>query len=489
MRLLFIVLMAWRASAAVLQGVVLDEETGNPLARTGVTLTPLPGTQAVTLSIRTGDSGQFSMLSVRPGWYLLRTTRRGYADAEAGQLRAGRPGIPFEVLPEQSSTFFQLRMKRLAAIAGSLLDENSIGLPDQTVHVYTARKPVRRVAEGKTDDRGIFRVGGLDAGSYVVRSGPWLLEDSSGLVPTYYKYGTNLESAERMTARLGETITDVVIHPQKGRLVTLSGIVSPPPRRPDAAVRLTLITDTGRRQIAGSAGPFEAASVPPGPVELVAEGLDCGSYTKLVVDRDMNGLRIGCNPLYPGILEWRVQDMVRPNVSYPILARRADLDGTSVARVFRPSELILPGHYELLVQTGAQHYAMGMRAGFGAVVAAREDGWVGVDLGNQFRLSVLLSETPCAIGGTVGASGKMVAGAIVYLEASNPELPEPRMQLWSARTDHTGKYLFSGLPPGRYRLLSTFGFDPEDRFAMKEAKEVRVREGETGVVDLELVLR
>ena len=63
------------------------------------------------------------------------------------------------------------------------------------------------------------------------------------------------------------------------------------------------------------------------------------------------------------------------------------------------------------------------------------------------------------------------------------------MQLWSARTDHTGKYLFSGLPPGRYRLLSTFGFDPEDRFAMKEAKEVRVREGDTAVVDLELVLR
>ncbi|HXJ42714.1 MAG TPA: carboxypeptidase-like regulatory domain-containing protein, partial [Bryobacteraceae bacterium] len=215
MRAAALLFLALRATAAVLQGVVLDEETGNPLARTTVTLTPLPGVAASPVVIMTGDRGAFSILSVRVGWYLLKTSRRGYADTEAGQMRPGRPGMPFEVQPDAQSAFFQIRMRRLAAVTGSVLDENSVGIPEWPVHIYTARKPVRRVAEGKTDDRGVFRVGALDPGAYLVRSGPGLLEDQSGLVPTFYKYGTAVETAESVRVKLGETQTDVAIRPVK----------------------------------------------------------------------------------------------------------------------------------------------------------------------------------------------------------------------------------------------------------------------------------
>lgn len=488
MRLAIFCLLTFRASAAVLQGVVLDDETGYPLARTLVTLTPLPGTDASPLTIRSGDRGSFSMLSVRPGWYVLRTSRKGYADTEAGQLRPGRPGIPFEVLADAQSTFLQLRMKRLGAVAGSLVDENSIGIPDLPVHVYTARKPVRRVAEGKTDDRGIFRVGGLDAGTYIVRSGAGQLEDDSGVLPTYYKYGGSVDSAERVHVRLGETQPDILIRPQRGGLMTVSGILSPPPQHPDWPVRLTVITDTGRRLIASSAGPFEAANIPPGPVELLAEGTECGSYTKLLVDRPMNGLRVGCNPLYRPFLDWRVQDTMKPGLRYPILARRVDLDGATAARTFNPNDLIMPGHYELMVQTGASHYAQSMRGSFPRQPVP-EAGWFAMDFGNQVRLTILLSDTPAAITGTVRTGGKPVAGAIVYLESFDPDLPDSRLQIWSGRSDHTGKYTFAGLTPGRYRVLSSFDFDPDDRFAMNAAREVKVRDGETAVTDLELILR
>src|ERR1051326_1875465 len=89
-------LLATGLAGAVVEGVVLDEESGNPLARTLVELMPLPGTPASTVSIRSGESGAFSILNVRPGWYVLRTSRKGFISAEAGQLRAGRPGMPFE---------------------------------------------------------------------------------------------------------------------------------------------------------------------------------------------------------------------------------------------------------------------------------------------------------------------------------------------------------------------------------------------------------
>ncbi len=491
MRFAVFILLALRASAAVLQGIVTDDETGNVLARTTVTLTPLatskPAADVTPLTIRSGDRGAFSMLSVRPGWYVLKASRPGYADAEAGQLRPGRPGMPFEILPDTQSTFVQLRMKHLAAIAGSLLDENGVGLPDLPVHVYTARRPVRRIAEGKTDDRGVYRIGSLDPGRYLVRSGPGQLEDSSGVIPTYYKFGLALETAEAVTLRLGETLPDVVIRPQSGKLLTLRGILSPSPRRPDSPVRLTLITDTGRCLTASSAGPFEIPNVPPGPIELVADGFECGSYSKLIMDRDMTDLRIGCNPLYPPAVDWLVTGRPRASITYPLLARRVDLDGASAPRVFRTNELILPGHYELMVQTGPKHYAQSMRMNFAGTVT-REDGWFGADFGNQVRLAITLSETPAAVTGLVTANGKPVAGALVFMELFNQDAVEPRLQLWTARSDATGKYTFSGLTPGRYRLLSTFDFDPEDRFAMQKAKPIKLADAETGVADLELQL-
>ena len=91
-RLLAIFLLASCGHAAVVEGVVLDEETGFPLARTQVALYPLPGTQADVTPVNTGARGSFVIESVRPGWYVLRATRRGYVTAEFGQSRADAPG-------------------------------------------------------------------------------------------------------------------------------------------------------------------------------------------------------------------------------------------------------------------------------------------------------------------------------------------------------------------------------------------------------------
>ena len=170
-RCLAAILFSVCAQAAVVQGVVLDEEAGFPLARTQIALTPLSVTSGSMAPVRTGERGSFSILSVRPGWYVLRATRRGYAVTEAGQSRPGLPGKPFEITDNYQAPFVQLSMRRLAAITGTVVDENNIGIPDWPVYIYTAKKPINRIADGKTDDRGNFRVGGLDPGTYVVRSG------------------------------------------------------------------------------------------------------------------------------------------------------------------------------------------------------------------------------------------------------------------------------------------------------------------------------
>src|SRR5579883_2172670 len=143
------------ANAAVIQGVVLDDESGSPLARALVTLQPLAGQDLLPAQLRTREHGEFLFHNVRPGWYLVRVNRRGFLPAESGQKRAGRPGIPFGIDSPDESKFVQIRMCRLSAISGTVLDENGVGLPDMTLHVFTV-KPLRHVGQGTTDDHGRF---------------------------------------------------------------------------------------------------------------------------------------------------------------------------------------------------------------------------------------------------------------------------------------------------------------------------------------------
>lgn len=485
MRLIALYLFALSSFAAVIQGVVLEEESGNPLARTVVDLLPLPGTKAGMVSIRAGDRGAFAITDVRPGWYVLRCTRKGFVPAEVGQLRPGRPGMPFEIAPDAQSSFFQVRMRRLGAVAGSVVDENNVGIPDWPVHVYTAAKPVRHVAQTKTDDRGIYRIGELEAGNYVVRSGPGQLEDETPLLPTYFKYGTALESAEAVRVRVGETETDLVVRPVKGRLITLAGVFSS-----QVPATLTVITDTGRQVLGNSSGtpaPFSAV-VPPGAVEFLAEGPRCGGYVRMAAQSNMQGIRIACSPLDPAYVLWMADNSRGIRQQSPLMMRRVDLDGTGAVSSFTQRQPIVPGHWEFHAQASGDYYVRSIAAMSGPQPETRNDGWFGLDIGTSAQIVVTLSSRPGSISGTVTTGGKAVAGAPVYLELFDPEAAPPRLSLVEGRCDAQGNYKFAGLAPGRYRVLSSFDFDPDDRLAMEKAPILTVSEGANPVQSLELAL-
>jgi hypothetical protein len=473
---------------------VLDEETGYPLARTQVALTPLTGTQAGVLPVRTGERGSFSILSVRPGWYLLRASRRGYAVTEAGQSRPGLPGKPFEIADNNQSPFVQISMRRLAAITGSVVDENNIGIPDWPVYIYTAKKPISRIAEARTDDRGGFRVGGLDPGSYVVRSGAGSLEDDSTLVPSFHRYGTELFNAVTVRVKLGDTAPEAVIHPVKGRLFDLNGTLI---ARAAGAVQLTLITETERRVIGSSTGAFSARGVPPGPAALLAEGQGCGGYQRITVDRDHAALTVVCAPLNPPSIDLFV-DGARPTARYPLMARRVDLDGTGPVRTLAARDTITPGLWEFSMQPGPDYYVVSIAGRTGGRLRAESDGvprgdptaagWFAIDVGNFMQISVTLSQKTASIAGTVSTRGHAVIGAPVYLELYDPSLSDQKLRSWNGRTGIDGKYRFEGLGPGRYRMLSSFDFDPNDPYVMDRAPALVLREGDNAMEGLEMIL-
>jgi hypothetical protein len=470
--------------AAAIDGVVVEEETGHPLAWSQVSLIPLPGTKAPAVTIKVRERGTFTIPSVPAGWYVLRTSREGFADTEAGQMRPGRPGIPFEVSAGDRRSYFQIRMRRMGAVGGTVLDQNNVGIPDWPVHVYTARKPARRVATGMTDDRGVFRIGLLTPGWYVVRSGGGKLDDGTALLPAYYRFGTSFDTAEPVRVRVGETSPDITIRTVRGKLFDLGGVFTSP-----VPARLTLVTETDRRTIASVSAParsirFTVKDIPPGMVELVAESEQCGGYTRLTVESEQAALYAACGPLSKPVVEWRSTDGSRITTVFAVMIRRVDLDQTGPAHALEVNERLIPGRYELMPQVGPDYYVDSVQS----ASAGTEYGWFSLDLSNSRKIEITLSAHPASLSGKVSSAAQPSPGAMVYLERIEADASRTGARMWTQRAGADGSYQFGGLAPGGYRALSSFDFDPEDRRPMDSAPVIALREGDHALQPLELVL-
>jgi hypothetical protein len=170
-----------------LQPQLLEHASGRPLARAVVRLDRVPqsgGSKAQALTTRAGRSGHFVFPAVVPGTYLLAAVRDGYFPVAYGQrLPIGR-GRPIPVTAE-SDLFAELRLRHKGAVTGRVLDENGIGTAGIPVLAYRARLPLRSAGSAISDDRGVFRIHGLDRGKYWVRSGAHTLDDGSGWLPTF----------------------------------------------------------------------------------------------------------------------------------------------------------------------------------------------------------------------------------------------------------------------------------------------------------------
>ena len=99
-----------------------------------------------------------------------------------------------------------------------------------------------------------------------------------------------------------------------------------------------------------------------------------------------------------------------------------------------------------------------------------------------------LSSNAGGVHGTVKSGSEPVAGAPVFLE---PVDLEPRRRVtdtFVTRTDMHGQYRFTGLAPGKYRVLSSFEYQMPDSPTMSNAgaKPVRIDEGKDSQQDLDL---
>lgn len=477
--------------AAAIRGTVVEGATGKPLARALVVLEPVRGTEAQAARMRTSSFGTFEFSALPPGAYLITASRDGFAPVHYGQKHWGAAGRPLR-LDARGSVDLNIPLPRFGAVAGTVVDENDVGLPDHEVVAYRLARIPTVAGRSRTDDRGRYRISGLEPGRYFVRTVARQYEDS-GYLPTYYKETLRRDGALPVDVDLDQQIEDVNVRPASGRLFTIRGRINPP-----VAVNVTLVTDTGAETTLSDAeGRFQFRPVAPGQYEVY--GQEAGDsqagvravYESLIVDRDVE-LRLALRPLP------EVQFVFRDVQGHPIdagaihlMARRRDVSGIGRTQTLElPGDRVefLPGRWDIALAPTPDYYLANFLVGRESRPARRSGDWNELLLSGPEVVQFVLSTNPGSVHGTVvGREHNPVAGAPVYLETYDGESRRRFPDVQLTRADIHGQYRFAGLAPGSYRVLSSYEFNPSNEIADPPAsRTLQVEAGSDVPQDLEV---
>jgi hypothetical protein len=479
--------------AAIIKGTVVENQSGKPLARTLVTVHPVPGSPGPTVSARTNTYGSFEFAQLPAGSYLLGAARRGFMPVQYGQKNWRASGTPI-VLDAEQSTFLYVRMPRFASISGIVVDENDVGLPEHEVAAYKNTRPPRLVVRAQADDRGVYRIFGLDPGIYLVRTVGRQYEDG-GYLPTFYRETQRVEEAGIVETYLDQERSDIKVRPIPGKMFNISGMVP----GSNGPMLVTLVSDVGRESVT-TTGSFQFPGKPPGNYELYVEApVDRrgygggGGYMPISLEHDMTGISVPLFPL-PG-LSFAFQGVqgAMDAAGFKVLSKRIDLAGEAPAEPLKlnnGSVSVLPGRYLVSLAPSAGYVPMDFRGCRGEKPeVGRADGWIEILVTRPCGVRYNVSNQPGGVHGVVtSGTHEPVAGAPVFLEPYDEVTRKRIVDVRTVISDIHGQFQFYGLVPGTYRLVSTFEYQtPETAdIDLMTPKVLKVEEGRDQQQDVDL---
>ena len=284
------------AGTGVIAGTIVAAEDGKtPVRRVRVTVNAVDGSFGDTAI--TGDDGAFRFDGLRAGRYELRAMKPAYVYAYYGETRPARVGTPIALADGQSRTGIVFALTKGAVLGGVVLD--AAGEPAAGSVTVFRRSPIGgrwiEAGEGSLDDRGSFRVFGLQPGEYRVAArarldlfGTGSLEvpaadrasspSTVGYAPVFFP-GTTVESAAAaITLKPGEERTNLDFATQFVPMSRVTGNVIDPDGGDVRDAMLFMVSSAGvsmggPHQGQGSAFQFD--SVAPGDY-LIGAALQAG---------------------------------------------------------------------------------------------------------------------------------------------------------------------------------------------------------------------
>jgi Carboxypeptidase regulatory-like domain len=541
---------------ARITGRVVATDSGRPVqrARVQVRAPELPGGRAVL----TDESGAFDFTELPAGRYTVTVSKTGYISLEYGQRRPLQPGIPLEVGDGQQLRNVDFSLPKGGVIAGRLVDEVGDPVVGASVRIMRYRylqgdKQLVPAGAAETDDRGQYRVWGLDPGDYYVNAATRPLlpnfggprgpggrgpgfgagadaaggQNDENYAPTYYPGVASPNDALPVTLGVSEERDDVnfallLVHTadlsghvmNPGGVATTSGFINLQPEGTGGGGRRG--GRGGFGQGYGSRinwdGAFAIRNVPPGRYILNASSDDTGVQAYATQPITVSGVDVPDMMvlLQPGAT---ISGTIKFDAASPssgptarnvrITAVAAD-SSEPAARL--NAKIDQNGNFQMDGVPAGPHFirdADGLRGW--ALEQVLVDGHDVTDTPLDVRsgqnltgVTVLFTNRLTEVTGVVtNQSGQPVTDFTVLAFPTDSTLWRPQSrQIMTARPDQTGEYQIEGLPPGDYYLTTVDPTEPGEWFEpdflrahISSAAHLTLNQGDAAVRDFQITIK
>lgn len=250
-----------KVTGATVRGRIFYEDTNRPARFVSIGLMSEKSEYYDTYSskqVKTDENGEFVIKNVKPGTYLPFIKSEGVLTPQTiGKNVNDKSDQPFfEKITVSGLGEFQIivRARRGGAINGRIQyadGEAAVGVKVEvlikqgSMYANISGSYGDSVGSGETDDRGVYRLTGLPAGTYIVRVNEpfshsqskarysYEREEPGTLLKTYYPEGESPKNAKELEVMMGQEQTAIDITLPERQLYELTGkIVSKKDKQP-----------------------------------------------------------------------------------------------------------------------------------------------------------------------------------------------------------------------------------------------------------------
>jgi hypothetical protein len=520
------------STVCIVSGRVVAAAEGIPLKSARVALIPDHSrTHEEIYGATTDSDGQFVLKDVPPGRYRFLATHNGFVDEEYTGKSADAP-VLLSLSAGQKVSDVLFRMTTAAVITGRVTNDDGEAMV--RLEVIALRQPsdddmederpfsrrtqqLETAATAHTDDRGLYRIFGLEPGDYYIRvtdsqapdrDAPvgesfWLQRElGSEYAPVYYPGVAHVHEAQTVSVKAGEEAqADVLVRHVK--TVDVAGhVVGPKGATLDASVNLES-TDAEDFSSAHHAniddkGSFRFRNISEGSywinvfirgekdftyenrarqkIEVGSENIDSliislvGGSTipgRIIVDgksiTDINRASVALGPV-EGDDQFGGFGRVQKDGTFEIPSVH---DGSYIVNVWMPGE----GHYTKSIRYGADDVlGKGLQLEGG---------------GTGGKLEIVMGSDCAQLEGVVTDDDGPVIGARVRI-MPDVETPYNGFRRHSTTTDQVGKFSLIGLAPGKYRVIAKSKLPSQKTSIQSEPQTVTLAANDHQTVQLTL---
>jgi len=458
-------------------GRVLRADTGQPLLKASVTLTP-DGRFAEQQVVRVNKQGAFEFFEVSPGRYRLTAERNGYVRQTYGQ-RGGGPGVVLEVKPRQTIDTVQFSLERGGIISGMVVDEDNEAVEGVEVRAQRVvfqpggKQRTSSVRIFRTDDLGAYRLSGLAPGFYYVqvagRDGVGISQTTQAFsyAPAYYPGVAAREDAQRVQVTAANETRRIDFSLRPGASYSVTGIIvdpDPPPGVLAYAVGVAAASGWASFGVSGDDRKFTIRNLEPGEHLLFAMTVGPGGeqrrgYGKVTVtDSDQRiVIEIGKTATISGEIKFAGESAGAPAPGRMFVGLQTDGEPFPLG-----SSPVTNNHFEIKgVAEGSYTFSFGELSNSSYLKEARCGGDDYAVRKMTVAANQIIDDCVLLVGRDVATASvaatresKPAEGAIVIFIPQEEDRRKQARMYATAQTDSAGAATVRGIVPGEYYVYA-----------------------------------